>query len=517
MLLAVLATLPALGAQENPAASRLLPPQLGHVHGSFLEWEVTTTAYDGDPYDVQAFAEFMHEAGATYTVPLFYAGDDTWRLRFSGPRVGSYSATTRSDHDGLAGLDVRATFAPNPDPRAIGFMVPSGDAFAVLVGDGSRARRTIYNVYQRHDSKTDPDGVETAAHLSDDPRVRGRHIEALLDEVERHGMQALFILVGNNWFSWPREYDEPVPDDVPRRTYPDPVTFEILEDVLARAQARRLFVHLWAWGDAENNNAPDGFGGINSPVDVRLQYYIAGRLGSIPNWTMSLGYDLEEWVSPTEARIWHDTLTSFNTLPRLVGAREFGVWRGESFELGANKFGYFSNDYRPESDFFDHALELFDRAHALPLLYERRFLHTRDDVWDGQTTRRALWQFTLAGGAGGIWGVLWGDGPEYPEPAHLRTHDEFWSARFVHDFERPQRLADGTIALHSSDGRRTVLYAEATDRITLDLAPSADARTAIAVDTRAPYVEIELRALGAEGDHWRAPYASDWAIAIGAF
>ena len=511
----LLLSLAALGLAA--AEPRSLPPLEGTVHGPVLEWQVSTRDYRGDPYDVQAFARFVHADGDAYTVPLFHAGDHAWRLRFTAPRVGHYDVVTQSRHPGLDGITTSLAVAPNPDPDASSFMVAQGDAFAVLAGDGSEARRLVYHVYQRHPSASDPAGLETPAHLSADPAIRGPHIEALLDEVEAHGKQALFLMVGNNWFSWPREYDEPVPDDEPRREYPDPVTFGIIEDLLERARARGLFVHLWAWGDSENRNSPDGFGGINSAVDVRLQYYIAGRLGSIPNWTMSLGYDLEEWVTPAEARAWHATLTGFNTLPRLIGAREFGTWRDQTFELGRDKLGYFSNDLRPESDFFEEALTLFDQGHGLPVLFERRFLHTRDGVWDQDTTRRALWQFTLAGGAGAIWGVLWGDGPPYPEPAQGRTYRDFWQARFDHAFERPTRLIDGTIALHGTEPDRAMFYAEATQRVSLDLRDARGSLPAVAVDTRAPYAEVEIGPLSASDEAWVAPYESDWVVAVGAF
>lgn len=40
---------------------------------------------------------------------------------------------------------------------------------------------------------------------------------------------------------------------------------------------------------------------------------------------------------------------------------------------------------------------------------------------------------------------------------------------------------------------------------------------AIALDTMKPYAELDLGTLDPAERTWRAPYRSDWAIAVGAF
>ena len=489
-----------------------LEPQAGLVHRPFLEWEVQASDYDGDPFDVRAYAHFTHTSGDSYRVPLYFAGDDTWRFRFTAPRTGTYLVETESELESFDALTTRATFAADPDPAAHGFLVAEDGAFTVLVGDGTESRRILYNVYQRHNSKRAPAGVETPAHYSADPAVRGPHIEALLDETQAHGMNATFLLVGSNWLQHGNEYNEWSTNE-----HPDDVTFEIIEDVLERTRARGMFLHIWMWADEENRNAaPLLRGGTNGPIDERLQYYIMGRLGAFPNWTLSLGYDLEEWVTPAEARRWRETMVGFNDLPRLFMARETqdGASGSNRFSLGSDKLDVFSVDQRPRSDFFADARTMIERADGRPVLYERRFLHTRDDVWDMATTRRALWQFTIAGGAGGVWGVLWGNGEPYPSPESLRTLETFWRERFAVAYE-PAVVLDGraSFALHAQDGASSVYYAEAARSVPLGPEVGDGVTRAVAIDTRRPYEEIEID-LGSSDASWQAPHRSDWVLAV---
>ena len=66
-------------------------------------------------------------------------------------------------------------------------------------------------------------------------------------------------------------------------------------------------------------------------------------------------------------------------------------------------------------------------------------------------------------------------------------------------------------------GTHYVFYAEDTETMTLDLTAMAGVQPAVAVDTLRPYQELPLGRLTARKTNWRAPYRSDWAIAIGVF
>ena len=78
-------------------------------------------------------------------------------------------------------------------------------------------------------------------------------------------------------------------------------------------------------------------------------------------------------------------------------------------------------------------------------------------------------------------------------------------------------VCENGAALVNTDRTLFIAFCEDTDRIALRLPPSARSRAAIAVDTRAPYREIDIGTLGAPETSWKAPRVSDWAIAVGRF
>jgi len=60
-----------------------------------------------------------------------------------------------------------------------------------------------------------------------------------------------------------------------------------------------------------------------------------------------------------------------------------------------------------------------------------------------------------------------------------------------------------------------VFYKENTESIRMDLSGMSGAQPAIAVDTKKQYDEIEIGRLSTGQHVWKAPYRSDWAIAVG--
>ncbi len=73
------------------------------------------------------------------------------------------------------------------------------------------------------------------------------------------------------------------------------------------------------------------------------------------------------------------------------------------------------------------------------------------------------------------------------------------------------------LGLRTADMRNLIFYQEDTDVVSLDLEGLPEALSAIAVDTRKEYKEIEIGTLDKFITRWEAPYISDWAIALGNF
>jgi hypothetical protein len=492
-------------AQEG----QTLPAQQGALWSPYVEWELTANDYPGNPFDVDAWAVFTHDASSeTLRIPMFYAGDGRFRFRFSGVRTGLWRFVTESELAALSGHQGEVMIEPNPDPNARGFLTTAGTKFALQSGEDA-LEATLYNIYFNHDY------AERLHHYPAGEAAFRDAFNQILDETEAHGMNALLILIGHNWLS----YGHMAHTDH-SSSEPDLQTFEKLERAISMAQARGLHLHFWAWGDEERQITPIGLaGGINGEVDRRIQRYIAARLGALPGWTMSYGFDLEEWVTPDEVRAWGQYIHAHTPYPRLLTAREWGTWQDQDFLMGEDKLDIYSNDFRPTGaddpyEFYAVARDVM--AMGLPTIFERRFLHTRDGVWDLETTRRALWQFAMAGGSSSIWGVLWDGGEPYPESTQLYNHAAFWRDRFTLALY-PNDALSSALALAYEDLSRLVLYQQDTDTITVDLSAMPSAQPAVALDTRSgEYVELDLGVLEPMEQTLTLPYPSDWAIAIGA-
>jgi hypothetical protein len=141
--------------------------------------------------------------------------------------------------------------------------------------------------------------------------------------------------------------------------------------------------------------------------------------------------------------------------------------------------------------------------------------------YNEEETRRGLWHATLAGGAAGIWGNLLNSpspgvsGP-YPNADHLLTYGRFWRDRFLRGMVRCPGLTDG-ICLRTPQHDRLVFYAESVNSIQMDLSGMPAPAQAVAVDTVAPYAEVDLGTLNPEAQTFNAPSQSDWAVAVGDF
>jgi hypothetical protein len=480
-----------------------------HVHTGLEEWSITTTDYTGDPYDVHAIATFTHTDTGTYQVPLYYAGSNTFKYRFTGPRVGVYQIATSSVHPGLDGHTSSIEVTANPDPDAVGFLVGGNDSYRVRVGDGTVFKRVRPNTYQRHGDATNPGGWEQIAEIPNtNPTVRGDYIEAVLQEAQDAGFSSVYIVGGHNWVQYPRAYNQSSTN-----TVPDPVAYDIVEDLLQRAQTRKMFVELALWNDSQAGTSSGTLvGGINGTTDQRVNRMLMGRLGAYPNFTVGYGYDLLEWLTPAQGHAWHDFVTGLNTLPRLYALRE-----DTGFTLGSDKLEIFSNDNRPTSGFYADARAQFNLGHNRPISYNRRFLHTRDAVWDMTTTRRAIWQFGMAGGASGVYGILWGPSANYPNPEQLKHVSDFLDPRWDQIPVVNATPTDGMV-LQNADATLQVVYKENVSSIQITIPAGQTNVPVVAVNaTAATYAEISQGTYNAGTHTVTLGSTSDWALAVGNF
>jgi CubicO group peptidase (beta-lactamase class C family) len=476
-----------------------------------MEWSVKNVSHSGNPFDVPAMATFTHAGtGQKRTTEMFYDGDDTWRFRFTGTRAGKWTFKTSSNVPELNGHTGAVTIADNPDRNIKGFLTHVGNKYAIQVKDDTDLRGYLFNAYMsrvKHPAFLDEFG-------SDMKQVETK-ARACLKHALANGFEIVFVHVNNNWFKLGvREHNKHDSEN------PDRLAFRVLETIIKTIHTAGGRVHIWAWGDESRKWTPRGVpGGINGKTDGRLQRYIAARLGPLPGWTMGYGFDLHEWTNTEQLNVWAAFLHRHFGWQHLLCARGHrleGPSNLNSYDGFGRNVALTATAHGPAD--YQEIAEDMDGDLARPHLYEERHSYKRDGFnLDMDGTRRLLWWETMAGGMGGFYG-FYPDSPyPYPNPEQLRTHYTFWhtNSRFRLDMQRANSLSNGTHVLSVPSKIHCVFYGESASSIHMDLSGMPGAQPAIAVDTKKKQKEIKIGTLSAKEHVWKAPYRSDWAIAVG--
>ncbi len=482
-----------------------------------LEWELKNATYAGNPFDLSATATFVHQqSGRRHTTAMFYDGDDTWKFRFTGTQTGRWTFTTSSSDPDLDGREGTVTIGPNPNPRIKGFLTHRGNKYAIPRDETLDGYLfTVYMDRVNFDSYLESFGTDHA-------RIEDK-TERYLAEAMRNGCEIIFVHVNHNWLKFgTRAYTQH------QRENPDPVSFRVLETIIATAHRSGGRVHLWMWGDESRKWTPVGLpGGINGKADRRLQRYIAARLGPLPGWTMGYGFDLHEWTTGEQLNRWAEYLHGQFGWQHLLAARGFplaGPDNINSYDGFGRDVPLHSSRGGPKS--LREVVSHLSSNQNTPHLYEERHTYRRPGFQlDMDGTRRLLWWEAMAGGMGGFIGFYpagssaFGGHP-YPRPEQLRTHYTFWHThrRFGLEMDRAAGLSShGVAVLRSGDRTRYVLYGETSNTIPIDLSGMRGPQPAVAVDTRTAYAEIDLGTLQPAEQTIRLPRSSDWAVAVGSF
>ena len=295
---------------EVPAATRTFPLQSRTQWAPYLEWVVPNETYRDNPFDVSATAVFRHEAsGVRHRTGMFYAGNGYWKFRFCGTRPGRWTFDTFSEDSDLSGY--HGSVMVEPSDHDYGFV--RGRNGKWVRDDGREGKPRAFA----------PQFVMYAqpAVLAATPEMVERDIRVFLRE---HGFTGFHVPVYCRWLDLHHERSDQILNPDPN---PDARTFAALESLISQVHAAGGVVHLWAWGDESRRQTPIQWG-INGKVDVRLQRYIAARLGPLPGWTMGYGFDLDEWVTADQVAAWRDRLRLEMGWPHLLGGRHGDPNRG---------------------------------------------------------------------------------------------------------------------------------------------------------------------------------------------
>lgn len=481
------------------------------------EWELENRSWMGNPYDVIATATFRHlESEREHITEMFYLGEQTWCFRFTGTATGRWEFSTQSDDADLHGHTGVVLVAANKDPAIRGFLTHQGNKYAIQTGNDAHLKGYLLNVYMNQQDFAMQHRQNRPGPIQDPTRVAD-----YIADARATGFDVLFYFLTHHVFELGA-----IQGHEHESVNPDLQTFSHLDDIIRHSHKRGGRVHFWCWGDAARQQTPrDLPGGINGPVDRRLQRYIAARLGPLAGWSMGYGYDLHEWTNPRQLQAWAQYMHQHMGWPHLLSARG-QVLPGPNVINSYDGFGrdvpLHTTRHGPQG--YTEIANHLQSDQTRPHLYEERHTYLRDGFGlDMEGSRRLIWRLAMAGGMGGFFGYYsewfnqWGPfHGKYPKPEQFHTHRTFWQDRFLLDMERQNELSDG-YCLATPDGEHYIFYGEATSSIQLDLTGAAGSLPAIAVDTRTDYQQIELATLDAQKQRWQAPHQSDWVVAVGRF
>ncbi len=472
----------------------------------FLEWSLENPTYTGNPFDLLATVTFTHASGERRSTGMFYAGNDTWKFRFTGTRTGEWTFTTSCEDSDLDGKKGSVIIRRNPNPKAHGFLTHIGNKWA-----WQGTSKAFVPQLVMYDDPT--------AFLGNPQKIE-KDIETFFVE---HGFNGFHTSVLCRWF----DLNKTTYDEIESRDpNPDPRTFEALELLISKVHAAGGMVHLWAWGDEQRHMTPVKWG-KNGKVDQRLQRYIAARLGPLPGWSMGYGFDLFEWVDEGDLREWHHFLHEQFGWAHLLGGRPGGPRKGtdhSDWQIydGLDYASY--EHHRPTYEVYVAALETNP---SKPVFSEDRFRirypsRYPEKDYNEELTRRGLWHSAMAGGVANIWGNLLDGGSgaggsgSYEHPEWIKTYSLFFQNRFMNNMLRDNERTDG-VCLKQPSNTHFLFYKEDAEKIRINLEGVNESLRAIAVDAKKRYQEVDIGKLSANDSIWNAPYASDWGLAVGDF
>lgn len=463
-----------------------------------IEWSIENSSYSGNPFDLVATVTFEHqESSKTHTTQMYYSGNNKWKFRFTGTAIGDWTYSTSSSDPELDSQTGAVKVLENPNPEQYGFIKSSTidpRKWARIKGNAATEETFVPQIVMWRE------GI----NLTSDQSIIESDIQTFIIEHGFNGLHAP-IMLPDVWTDT---------NNNPRMS-----TFDKLELLITNVHANGGFVHLWIWGDAQRGWTPPG--GVNSSADKRLQRYIAARLGPLPGWTVSYGFDLWEWVTGEELTEWHNYMHQHFGWPHMLGARSS---KNQLDQLSENMDYSAYEQHEPDYDMY---IQTINARPDKPSISEDRFRVTNNGDGKDYTlnqTRRGLYHSTMGGGVANIWGNLedggsygYGSAP-YPNKNEIKTYSTFFftNNRFLPYLEPNSTISDG-YALQSNTNNQYIFYKEATTTIQINLSNMSVSKPAVAVDTKSSYQEIDLGNLETISQTITLPHASDWIIAVGEF
>jgi hypothetical protein len=275
--------------KERPMPIRI---QLHHVH----DFALTSSTVHGNPFTVSLSATLTHDSGEVLTIPGFYDGNGTWKIRFSPTREGLWRGTTASDDLALDGVELGPVEGvANTNPRAQG--IPQIDP--------DHHQRFAWS----NGTPFVPLGFECdwlfSYHQADPDRCR-KHIDLIADR----GFNTIVMnLYAHEWFtgkapvelrpgaaehlySPSKLYPFGGTNDAPDHTRLNPAFFHDFDRLVSSLHERGVVAHLMIQVQNKQVRWPKW----ESPEDDRFWRYVVARYQAFGNVVWDVGKESKNLV-----------------------------------------------------------------------------------------------------------------------------------------------------------------------------------------------------------------------------
>ncbi len=350
-------------------------------------------AVPGNPFEVSIAGHFQGPGGERLTIPGFYDGNNTWKIRFSPTAEGKWSLRTESSLAGLNGkTDASIVCAANPHPqmRKGGLRVDPANPYHFIREDGSRYFLLGYEADWLW-------GV-------------GSRMNILIDQMAARGFNHVMVNTYGYDTSWSpgkkHEWDFGPPDSFPwegTNEKPDhsrlnPKFFQHYDQMMVALRDKGIFAHIMLKVYNKKVNWPEKW----SANEERYFRYVTARYQAFQNvvWDFSK----EAYLEKDEVLQSHlsDVVRSGDAYHRLFTAHDDDLYSWDG-QLSRNL------DFRTDQQHSDFAESIaFERAlRKWPVLnsefgYERGVdkmpTYRTEHDWEEQLRRGYLVYF--AGGYG---------------------------------------------------------------------------------------------------------------------